>query len=271
MNSDDERFPRLRTSVPSPEVDAELSALLDGELEDEAAADLRSRMLQEPALAERFADLGAADGSLRQWGEKLPAPDRLVALRAKLQTRIDAEPAASADELASPAQPAGRVLHLPVRWRVPAAAALAAGLALFMLSSPRREVAPGPSVTPSGSLALEVDPPVYSHEPTMIETPPRPVTALEEVADAEELLVLAPSVTGPIAPAEGEASLAATRVEEAPEPGPDQQSFPSSALGDADEMELAVALEYEMLADLDVIENLDLLERLSILDGPEML
>ena len=62
-------------------------------------------------------------------------------------------------------------------------------------NAPTRDVEtrpPRPTRLPSGSLALEVDPPVYSHEPTMVETPPRPVTALEEVADAEGLLVLAP-------------------------------------------------------------------------------
>ena len=42
-------------------------------------------------------------------------------------------------------------------------------------------------------------------------------------------------------------------------------------LAAASDVELAVALEYEVLSDLDVIGNLELLELLGGLDGPEAL
>ena len=271
MNSDETRSARRMQSVPSPEVDAELSALLDGELEAEAAQALRAQMIEEPALAERLADLAAADGTLRQWGEEqLPAPERLIALKEKLQARIEAEPADSEEPLDSRPAHQAQVFHLPARWRAPLAAALAAGLALFILARPGEEVAPQPSTPLDSSMALEAAPPFNSEAPASLAAPSQPAPIPDEALDTVPLLAQEPSPVELTQPPQIETSIAAQRVEMKQEPGSPQQTL-ETPFPEADEMELAVVLEYEMLADLDVIENLDLLERLSILDGPETL
>ncbi|MCH2184374.1 hypothetical protein MK280_00720 [Myxococcota bacterium] len=272
MSSDATRSSRRIQSVPSPELDAELSALLDGELEDEAAEALRARMIEEPALAGRLAELGAADGSLRQWGEEqLPAPERLIALRENLQRRIEAEPAESEPQRDSSGTHQARVLRLPVRWRAPVAAALAAGLALFLLSRPGEEVAstlPSPS---GGPLAFETVSPSSPETLGPLDGSPRPVPGSDEMIEREQILAGAPAPNGAAEPVQIETSIASQPIETTSDQEPPKEAGVESPLDEADEMELAVVLEYEMLADMDVIENLDLLERLSILDGPETL
>ncbi|MAJ58612.1 MAG: hypothetical protein CBC48_00940 [bacterium TMED88] len=273
MNSDETRSSRRMQSVPSPELDVELSALLDGELEDEAADVLRARMIQEPALAERLADLGAADGSLRQWGEEqLPSPERLIALRENLQAQIEAASPDSVEQPDSSRTHGARVFRLPVRWRAPVAAALAAGLALVILSRPGEEVASTPSTPPDRSLALGTIPSLTSEPPASLDVPSQRVPVPAEIIEPDQILARAPSPVETPEPAQVEILIETQRVvETTSDQALKQQPALETSLDEADETELAVVLEYEMLADLDVIENLDLLERLSILDGPETL
>ena len=53
-------------------LDAELSALVDGELDDLRAQTLRARIARDEELARRLARFEAVDGALRE----LPAPER---------------------------------------------------------------------------------------------------------------------------------------------------------------------------------------------------
>jgi anti-sigma factor RsiW len=172
-------------------VDEDLSALLDGELEEARAQPLRDRIAREPALALRFAELGHLDVSLRGVAEETVTSERVAAMRAGLQRRLDAESPApqGADD-----DGGARVLSLRrhTRWVAPFAAALAAGAALYL--------ALGPSPDAPASLGAGSD-----------------AGLLAAVSDEE----------------------------------------------------IAIALEYETLADLEVIEQLDVLELLAAVDPSE--
>jgi anti-sigma factor RsiW len=60
----------------NPELDAKLSALLDGNLAPEQAAALRAELARSPELAARLAALAAVDESLRELPSR-PVPARL--------------------------------------------------------------------------------------------------------------------------------------------------------------------------------------------------
>ena len=194
----------------------------------------------------------------------------MIALREKLQARIEAEPADSDEQLDSPSTHRAQVLRLPARWRAPVAAALAAGLALFILARPGEEPASTPSTPLDSSLALEAAPPFNSEAPASLTAPSQAAPIPDETLEPFPVLAQEPSPGELNEPPQIETSIAAQRVEMDPDSGSQQQTL-ETPFPEADEMELAVVLEYEMLADLDVIENLDLLEHLSILDGPEPL
>jgi anti-sigma factor RsiW len=170
-------------------VDEDLSALLDGELEDVQVRQLRDRIAREPDLAQRLTELGRLDASLRGVAEEPVTVERVAAMRVGLQRRLDTEPRIPQ----SRGDGGGaRVISLRrhVRWAAPFAAALAAGVALYLTLGP---------------------------------SPDRP------------------------------ASL--------PGAGSDAVNF--AAVSDE---EIAIALEYETLADLEVIEQLDVLELLAAVD-----
>jgi hypothetical protein len=104
-----------------PATDEQLSALVDGELGADEERALRARVAAEPELARRLAALEAVDARLRA----LPAPALPRDLRARLQARIDAEPAAA-------------LVKRPSRIGAAVGLALAAGLAATLyLASPR--------------------------------------------------------------------------------------------------------------------------------------
>jgi len=108
--------------------DAELSALLDGELSREEEAALRERMADDPALAERFAALARVDHELRGLTESEPSSDRLASMRRGLAERIAAD--------VEQETPSGVAEVVPLRrFRRPVlgvVAALAAGLTLYL-------------------------------------------------------------------------------------------------------------------------------------------
>ncbi|MBW2230455.1 MAG: hypothetical protein JRH17_08710 [Deltaproteobacteria bacterium] len=192
--------------------DAELSALLDGELEAAQATLLRRRVAADPVLAARLAELGEVDSQLRGLASAEPASERLQAIRAGLDRRL-------AEELRT--APGGRVTRLrgPARFVAPPAAALAAAIALYLA------VGGSPQSDPNAGRPDLQAPPSIARVP--VASPEE--TSQLWLADAE--------------------STARAEV--------------------ASDEEVAIVLEYEMLADFDVIENLDLLEQMIELDSTE--
>jgi hypothetical protein len=269
--------------------DAELSALLDGALDPDAAAELRARLADEPALGARLARLGEVDGRLRRLAAE-PGPDaaRLARLRAGVQARIEAA--------TEPPRAAGRagVVHVlrPRARRLGwVAAALAAGLALYVLVPRSGEGPAGPPDLARGPGATSLPDPTAQRG----SLPPVPLAASPPGAvpreaapgpDAEAPVPMpgaaAPealaqrSDTGPRGgPADesGEAGIPAPSPD-AVAPGDEPGQAVAAAdpvLGTASDAELAIAMEYEVLTDLEVIENLEVLEMLAMLDTAEPL
>jgi len=285
VKSKDESGHPFGGAVEDHEIDTDLSALLDGELAEDEAARLRLRMTHSPKLAERFAELGAIDGQIRRLGDQAPSPARLEALRERLQMRIDADaaPAAGAsdpDWTETSGADEARVLPLRRRWMGPVATALAAGLAFYLFYTPGE-------LKDSPTPVLQAAQPVVPDEAVVVETAPAEFEAIVQgIASPQDVVApLAPEAfVSPEAamtevaleeaattPMEVEIDLEAPQVEsqlaEVSGTSPDAPSL----LQNANEVELAVVLEYDVLMDLDVIENLELLQRLSILDGPETL
>ena len=125
----------------TPELEAKLSALLDGELPPKEAAALREEIARRPELAARLAELTAVDDALRALpGRPVPAD-----LRVRVEQRIRAEGRAAARSVEpvrrTPPPRAARSAATPGRrWLAAAAlAAAAAVLALVMLPQLRRE------------------------------------------------------------------------------------------------------------------------------------
>jgi anti-sigma factor RsiW len=108
----------------SPEVEAKLSALLDGELPPGEAEALRAEIARRPELAARLAELGAVDALLRA----LPARPVPAGLRPQLGERIRASREASAAPRGAPRRRR--------RW-LAAAALAAAAAALVLVALPR--------------------------------------------------------------------------------------------------------------------------------------
>lgn len=234
MQPDDEA-----TRAPLDEVDLRLSALLDGELDPESAAELRARLIDDPALAERSARLGEVDGQIRRLAARPPDAARLARLRAALQTRLDAETETDAAPAADPIpltpratrrRPARRA---GLRAVAPYAAALAAGLALYFAGGLLR---PEPRLDAPREIAPRI---------AEVEIPAEPAPELHAGASLD-----------PVAAPTEEPLLASSHDE---------------ASDEASDEELAVALQLDVLADLDAIENLELLELLAFLEVPERL
>jgi len=306
MTRDDDRSrtpsggPTLHGLPSGDALDVELSALLDDELDPAAADALRGRIAREPELAARFEQLGELDGQLGRLADALPSEARLARLRVGLQERIDAEAASGhvdAAPLGAPPAASGVApvisIGLRRRWMAPAAAALAAGLALYLLSgSPPGDPARSPGVGPE---LAGVDPPLrftpapervealarreapVEVEPTVIPDPPTEPTGTPTPSPTRQALAgldatgRGPAVETVVAAAEEPTGAMApdAGAESAPEIAPLATEDP--LLASASEVELALAMEYEVLSDLDVIENLELLELLAMLDGPEPL
>jgi hypothetical protein len=221
----------------------ELSAWIDGELADGLEAELQEHLAGCGRCRARVDALRAVDAGLAS----LPAPDLPGDLRARLQARIDAPPAETADPPPSARAPGRRA---PARSRggrwlgsrgLAALASAAAALALYWA------VAGDEAATPA--LAPET-----RDAPTLAQVEPAPV--VEPV----------PSESAPEPPPE---PVQVARAP-SPEPTPSREPTPRPALAQALEDEpvddLALALELETVEDLEVIANLELLEALLMLD-----
>ena len=104
-------------------IDQELSALIDGELTAERAAELNARVASDPELKARLSTLEAVNESLRS----LTPPAMPADLRARLQTRIEGDPEATTQPISS---------ETSMGWGKPLAAALAAGFIAAWLLLP---------------------------------------------------------------------------------------------------------------------------------------
>ena len=267
--------------------DEDLSALLDGELSPERAEPLRRRLAEEPELAARCAELGEVSGHLRNLAHPADRSEsesqrqgaRVEGMHAALRQRIAAEQAAAGIE--APAGTSSRasapVIPLRAPWRglVPAVAALAAGLALYLSLGDFRSDDSAPTgnlaasdfserVTPDPETPLELPRPTADAEAGagsgvgngLVETP-APESAPQLIAEALP--------TGPSEMArENQDRLAADLDADLDV----DLAVDLSVIGDE---ELAIAFEFDVLADFDVIENLELLELLDELDTLEQI
>jgi len=236
--------------------------LLDGELDPGAAAELRARMTEDPELARRSAELGELTGQLRNLAHPGERPEaeiqledaRVERMHSALRVRLAAEEAVEAEETQATAEaeaPAPVIWLRPARdWLVPAAAALAASLFLYLAFGSR--VPDGPSGSADPGLVAE-------------NVAPRPGSPV-----AAESLLPSPDLEIEVAE-DPPTGLARDIAETTP---PDMPSAIAEApatidLAAANDEELAIALEFGVLTDFDVIENLELLELLNELDTME--
>ncbi len=209
--------------------EADLSALVDGELAPEREAEVRAHLGGCAACSECLEALCDVDLALAS----IIVPPVPAGLRAQLAERIARDAAAPEVRDASrpapvrpqaPRRPAAAAARRPRRWlsrpALAAALAAAAALALYLV------------VTGVDSfLPLETPAP----ELPIAESVPERAAASVEIAEA-----------APVQPPE------ATRPEVAPTADP---------LSGASEEDLAVILELETVENLDLIANLDFLER----------
>lgn len=213
------------------ELDEALSALHDAELSEEQAAALRARVDAEPALARRLDRFDAVDRRLRAHA----APEVSGDLFARLQRRIEKDRSGSHGS-ARLRTPARRLLgaRLGLAGGLAAAAALTLYLALGSGpgNDPAREAMPGlvkSAIAPEGSPPSSAETVVAEHE--AVARPPLP----EAVASAP--------------------GIAALRV-----PALDAEWAAAS------DEEVAIAMQYQVLADLELIRDLEILELLAALE-----
>ena len=261
--------------------DEDLSALLDGELSPERAEQLRRRLAEEPELAVRCAELGEVSGHLRNLAypedrsqsESELQGARVEGMHAALRERIAAEEAATGIEppAGTPSRASAPVIPLRALWKglVPAVAALAAGLALYLSLGDFRSDDSG--LTES-RVASEFSEPLTSDRENPLELPGSTVEI--EAGDGGRLENGLAVTSAP--------ESAPQRIAEAFPAGPSEMARENqdrlavdlevelevdlAVIGDE---ELAIAFEFDVLADFDVIENLELLELLDELDTLE--
>jgi len=133
-------------------IDEQLSAYLDGELDQSERAEVDAALAASPALARRLEALGAVDDALRALPVDPPGAD----LAARLCERIAAEEVARTH----------RVPKRHWRWTVPLAASAAGVLALLVLRGGESDApvaqlqpaqAPAPDDTTLTELALAIE------------------------------------------------------------------------------------------------------------------
>ncbi len=241
---------------PNAEGDEDLSALLDGELSPEAERKLRRRLAEEPALARRLAELAEVTGQVANLaGVQDPDADRsrLDRMHAALRVRLAVGDAEADRAQTSKAREPVRVLRLrpALRWAAPAAAALAAGLALYLGVGNVGSETRGSEKIPS--VALEDMP--------------------QNTGAGRDVIAEPPGLEGPGSPIEA-GQLAQNSPHDLASEAERVPAETSSEAGvidldQAEDEELAIAFEFDVLANFDVIENLDLLERMSELDTME--
>ena len=236
--------------------DEDLSAFLDGELSPEGEAVLRQRLAGEPALAARLAELAEVTGQVRNVAEATSLSEaeaeleaqRVDRMHAALRVRLSAAEVEEARPGESDRVPSARVITLrpSVNWLQPAPPPVAASQVQYWgagnFSPESTGATQGPALeTPASSELLAESP---SRE--------APAGELEETVAMELALEPAAATEEP-----GATSL------------PPKEETAVVDLATVGDEELAIAFDYDVLANMDVIQNLELLEMLDELDGLE--
>ena len=269
--------------------DEDLSALLDGELSPERAQQLRLRLAEEPELAARCAELGEVSGHLRNLAhpegrsesESQLEGARVEGMHAALRERIAAEEAATGIEApaGTPSRASAPVIPLRASWKglVPAVAAMAAGLALYLSLGNFRSDDSGLT---ENRVASEFSEPLTSDLENPLELPGS--TAETEAGDGVRLENGLAETSAPERAPQRIAEAFPTGPSEMARENPDRLAVDLAVDLEVDravdlevdlavigDEELAIAFEFDVLADFDVIENLELLELLDELDTLE--
>jgi len=250
--------------------DADLSAFLDGELSPEDEAELRSRLTAEPSLAARCAELGEVSGHLRRLVDPEMRSEaqthaeeaRIEGMHAALRRRLEIEDAPGEDTEGARVIPLRPALG---RFIPAAAAALAAGLVVYLglglggfggsdaeNSGVAEEVAVVATDPPEGG-AIDLEALPGNSAPP----PSSDIAALETELEADAPVVQAESFRAV--------------TDEDPVEVAETDPFETLDWAALDDEELAIALDFDVLADFDVIENLELLELLDELDTMEQI
>ncbi len=208
-----------------PAVEAELSALLDEEVEASRADELRRRMEDDAELRRRFEAFARVDAALRA----APRPDRTEALRAGFEARLRAAEAPP-PTTPGPQPVSGRQVRVrPLRralWSQTGAASIAAAAAI-LLALWWFAVPDGLSPRQAPVRLAETDPPIVpeAREPSEARAPRPTPEAAEAIAEAplderasEAIAAARPAVT-PAEPEtpDGDAPALEQRVAERPQ------------------------------------------------------
>lgn len=237
----------MRCQVP----EEDLSALVDGELSEARADELRRHVPGCARCAARVAAFERTNARLAA----LPSRPVPADLRARLQERIAADRESSGAPKPHRAPPPARR-----RWlaspALATAAAVAAAVALYWGLVPADEVAP----------EIEIEQPRLAQEPAQAPAPvPDPLPLVPEPLSPRlaEMPTPLPETPSPDLGPEGVPPTHVAEAQSAPEvlPAPDAEFDPVPA----EEVELA--LELDTIEDLDVVANLELLEALVALGG----
>ena len=257
--------------------DEDLSALLDGELSPERAEQLRRRLANEPGLAARCAELGEVSGQLQNLAQPADRSEsevqlegaRVQGMHAALRRRIAAEETEAAADSSAGTSVEDLAPVIPLRvarpWLAPAIAAVAAGLTLYLVLGNFRS----DDSSPGGNLAV-----LDSPEPVILDlentwAPPGPAEVAQTEGGADGVQALA-QMTQPKRTPDSIAEIEPEAYSEAPgETVAERDDRLAVDLGAVGDEELAIAFEFDVLADFDVIENLELLELLDELDTLE--
>ncbi len=261
------------------DLDEEVWALLEGELDEGAALRVEARIESNPLLATRVAEIRQADAILRA----LPAPPLRLEARDDLWRRLQTRQGSRMHPFPSLSSAVRR--GRAGAWISAAAAAMLAWLVVGHLDEPITDhtdepadsssgvgeeegmlavVPPGPAIAPGPFVApgrLErVDPGTASG----IETQPIEDELPERIAKTE----MQPQRPVPPAPDPAARSDAA-QIVAAEDDAVVSDGLASDSSSESSDEEILLALELEVLRDLAVIENLELLEALGPLPGEE--
>jgi len=249
---------RSSSTSDIPDLDEEVWALLEGELDEESTLRVEARVESDPLLAARVAGIRRADAMLRG----LPAPPLRPGARDELWRRIRSQPRSSLRSF-PPLLSAARRGRAGV-WVSAAAAALLVWVAVGRIDQPVPERTDEP-LDDAPRIGAEEGPPLAVAPPDPLE--PTDPGAASEPASGIELRPIEDDRPQQIAATERQPQRADAPTEDLARTK--DVAATSDDTSEPSEEEILLALELEVLRDLAVIENLELLEALGPLPGEE--